>query len=354
MPKHCKIAIIWASFAGLATYVMLRKRLWKDADIKIFDMRKKFTYTPGLHECLWDGDRLKHLQFDLATYFPNEFVHEKVDHIQGTHQLVNASGELRSFDYAVIATWSRPQFYDNQTWMDYGYTIRYPEDLPRLNNEIPKADRIAVIWWGITGVEVASVIKQRRPQKHIMLVHSGKCVLDKMWWTYTSKKAEKYLQKQWIELFYGQRLKDLTKKSMILADGNEILSDLTILTAWIRADDEPYQAHLTFKNDYASLESDNIYLVWDAAMHGLMPTAHNAFFEWRRVAHLIADKIEGKQKAYWPLHNWKNLAIALWTKDGIMTFGNKWIYLPFFTGFAKRVVEKRVFFEFKHKILLPV
>ena len=354
MPNHCQIAIIWASFAGLSAYVMLRKRLGKEADIKIFDMRDKFTYTPGLHECLWDQPRLERLQFDVKTYYPNEFIHAKVERVEWHHVLVTETGEEWSFDYAIIATGSQPQFFGNEMWKKHGYTIRYPEDITRLNTDIPNSERIAVIWWWITWVEVSSVLKQQRPEKHIMLIHSGNIVLNNAAWLYSCATAERYLREQWVELRYGERLQDIHENSIVLSDGQEIACDMTILSAGVTADDEPYRSRLSFENSYTSLESDNIYLAGDVAMHGLMPTAHNAFFEWRRMANLIADKILGEQKAYWPLHNWKNLAIALWTHDGLMTFWHRGIYLPGLTWFAKRLVEKRVFFEFKHKILLPI
>jgi hypothetical protein len=75
-------------------------------------------------------------------------------------------------------------------------------------------------------------------------------------------------------------------------------------------------------------------------------------FEWRRTGHLIADKIQNKNKHYPPLQNRDKLAIALWNRDGILTNGIKWTYIPYFVGFAKRMIERRVLFEYKWKIML--
>ena len=351
--NHCDVAIVGASFAWLSAYLMLRKRLGKKVNIKLFDMRDKFTYTPWLHECLGDQQRLDSLQFCLRKYYGECFVHEKVHHIHDHHELCTESACNRTFDYAVIATGSRPQFFNNESRMKNGFTLRRPEDIARLNAALPVSEHIAIIGGGITGVETASVIKQRFPEKKVHLVHSRDIVLHTMW-SHIQQTAHAYLEKQGIQLHYGTRLQEVEKDHIILQDGTHIPSTLTIITAWVTADDSPSRPYLTFENTYTALESENIYVAGDVATHGLLPTAHNAFFEWRRAGDRIADKIQGIDKEYPPLYNRTNLAIALWTKDGIMTFGEKGWYLPRYTSFAKWIVEKRVLFEFKRRIPLPI
>jgi len=352
-PKHCTVAIIWGSFAGLSTYLELRKRLGNDASIKIFDKRDTFTYIPGLHECLWDEKRLATLQFGLAQVYKEDFIHEEIDHIDKNHSLCTKDNCWWTFDYAVIATGSKPQFFSNEQRKQNWYTIRRAEDIPILNRDIPKANIITIVWGWITWVETASVIKERRPNKTVQLVHSREYVLHDMW-TYTSRKAQSYLSNMWIRMLCGHRLKEVHENTILLDNEKTYASDVTILTAWITADDTSHAQRLTFNNTYTALESDKIYLAWDVAMHGLRATAHNAFFEWRAAWCCIARSIQWEENAYPELKNRTNLAIALWTKDGIMTYKDAWIYLPRFTWFAKRIVEKRVLIEFKHKIMLPI
>lgn len=351
--NHCDVAIIGASFAGLSAYLSLRKHLGKDVKIKIFDKRDTFTYIPGLHECLWNQKRLSSLQFSLKACYGDDFIHQEIDHIHEQHSLCTKDKCGRTFDYGVIATWSKPQFFNNKQWKTNGYTIRRAEDIEILNTAIPKAKTITVVWWGITWVETVSMIKQRRPEKTVQLVHSREKVLHTMW-EKNSSKAQQYLEKMWIIMLCGHRLQDVEKDHIILQNQETYPSEVTILTAWITADDEAYHPHLTFEGNYTALESDNVYLAWDVAMHWLLPTAHNAFFEWRAAGCCIAKKIQWDTHAYPELHNWTNLAIALGKYDGIMTYKDSWIYLPWFTWFAKWIVEKRVIFEFKHKIMLPI
>jgi NADH dehydrogenase FAD-containing subunit len=104
-----------------------------------------FTYTPGLHECLGHQERLKHLQFDLKAYYGDSFVQQEIHHIHGHHEICTKDACGRHFDYGVIATGSKPQFFENENWIKNGYTIRRPEDTAKLNTAIPSAQIITVV-----------------------------------------------------------------------------------------------------------------------------------------------------------------------------------------------------------------
>lgn len=350
---HCTIAIIWGSFAGLSAYIVLRKRLWKEVNIKLFDKRTHFTYTPGLHECIADTDRLSSLQFSFAQYYKQDYVHGDITAIRPHHEIQLADGTLWTFDHAIIATWSRPQFFGKQDREQYGYTRRYPEDVAQCNNKLHEAQSIAVVWWGITGIEVATMLKQRVPEKDIHLVHSRDRVLDHMD-TSVSDRIDRYMDKQGIIRHYGKRLQEVHPWAITLNDGSTLHSDLTIISVWVAAEDAAHEQHMTFDASYICKESPCIAIAWDVAMHGLAPTAHNAMIEGRRMWHRLADTLQGTEKTYPPLHNRETLAVALWAHDGVFTYQKRWVYIPYLTGLAKWFIEKRVMLEFKHKILLPI
>jgi NADH dehydrogenase FAD-containing subunit len=349
---HTHIAIIWASFAWLSSVLALRKRLGKNTTITVFDQRTKFTYIPGLHEAILDTDRLKSMQFDLATYYP-EYHHAKITTIHPKH-LTTADDEVWTFDYCIIATWSRTNFFWNKKREKYAYKVSYAWDIQKINVALqdPDCKNITVIWWGYTWVEIASAIAQhKREDQHVRVIHSRDRLFQRLS-QYISEKSLTWLHDHGVEVIMNQRVSDITSTSITLQDWSTIASDVTIASRWIQANDEAHRPHLTFEKDYQSLETDRIYAVGDVAMHGLITTAHNAMFEWRRIGYLIADHIEGLQKTYPPLTNRDKLAIALWTHDGILTNGKKGLYVPGLIGFAKWIIEKRVLIEFKWRVML--
>jgi hypothetical protein len=78
--------------------------------------------------------------------------------------------------------------------------------------------------------------------------------------------------------------------------------------------------------------------------------------EGRRVGRLIVDQIQiqWQHRSYRPLQEWKRLALALGTRDGLMTNGPHLIPLPGVTGMAKRLIQHRVMVEFMYHVMLPV
>lgn len=349
---HTQIAIVWASFAGLSSVLALRKRLGNEATITLFDQREQFTYIPWLHETILDTDRLTSMQFDLADYYP-EFHHSKIITICEDH-LIDEQWATRTFDYCIIATGSRTNFFGNKKREKYAYKVWYAGDMHKLTIALqdPNCKNISVIGWGYTGIEIVSVIAQRkRHDQHLRVIHSRERLFNRLS-EYISTTCLKWLLKRNVEVIMDQRVSDITSTTVTLANGSVLDSDVTIASRWIQANDELHRPQLTFEKSYQSLETDRIYAVGDVAMHGLYTTAHNAMFEWRRIGYLIADQIQWKTKKYKPLTNRDKLAIALWTHDWIFTNWKKWIYIPKFIGFAKWIIEKRVLIEFKWRIML--
>ena len=356
---HIHIAIIWASFAWLSTYLQLHKRLGKTAKITLIDERDHFTYIPSLHETLLDTKRLKKIQFDLSTYYQDDFMHAKVTQVSKEMLITTDTGKHIHPDYLVITTWSRTNMYDNTSFKQHTYTVRHPEDISVINTQLIQSKDICIIWGWVTWVEIASILSQRvRPDQHIHIVHSKQTFFqnfhDKVGqWT------KDRLEKNNIHIYMWSRASQVTSDTVILTDGTQIPSNCTILSTGIKINDEAHSEQLTFAhevctNGYCALENERTFVAGDVAIHGLYTTAHNAMLEWRRIGNHIADQIQWVQKNYAPLENWKEVAIALGERDGILTNNHRWFYLPYLTGLAKKIIEKRVMFEFKYKVMLPV
>ena len=249
--------------------------------------------------------------------------------------------------------------YSNSSFEKYTYTVRHPEDIWVINTKLRQANNICIIWWWVTWVEIASILSQRvRTDQHIHIVHSRKTFFDgfhdKVWqWT-----ADR-LERNNVHIYMWSRAQEVNSTHVTLNNGTQIPSTCTILSSGIKINDEAHSEQLTFAHEvctdgYCAIENERTFVAGDVAIHGLYTTAHNAMLEWRRIGNYIADQIQWVQKNYSPLENWKEVAIALGERDGILTNNHRWFYLPYLTGLAKKIIEKRVMFEFKYKVMLPV
>lgn len=347
------IGIIWASFAGLSAYLVLRKRLWDTVDITLLDMREDFTYIPGLHETLFASKNLKGLQFHLPTYY-KEFQQAIVKNISSDKILTLETWEQTSYDYIVAATWSGVNYFGNESFRKHTLPLRWAEDVKPLNEKLKTAEHITVIGWGFTGVEIAATCAQKKkPHQEISLIDAE----DRLFSTYVPKVSQKIqdrLTSHGVKLYQGQYAASVDEEYVYLSDGSKIPSECTILSSGISINDDIYSPKLNWYNSYSSTENKDIYICGDNAAFGLNTTAHNAMIEWRRVGHLISDKIQQTKNTYTPLVSREILALALGTRDGMFTNKTNASYIPYLTGLSKKIVEKRIMFEFKHKVMLWV
>lgn len=348
------VLIVWASFAGLSSYLVLRKRLWNTVKITLVDMENKFTYTPWLHETLLDTDHLQSLQFWLKAVYWDDFIQARVNRIWADHICTLCNWEQIHFDYAIIATWSRTNYFGKEDFESHCYSLRHPWDVAVLNTALEKSKDIVVIGGGVTGVEIASVLSERISKKQkVTLVHSRERTFD-TFHENVGRWTQDRLRKNNVHLELWNRATHTSDSTVTLASWKVLPSDCTILSSWIKINDEPYSHELSFELDYHAIESWDYFVCWDCALHGLYATAHNAMVEWRHVWHRLADLILQTPTSYEDLPIRKEVAIALWSRDGIVTNNYRWWYLPYITSLIKKVVEKRVMAEFRYKLLLPL
>jgi len=355
MSNHTTVAIIWWSFAWLGALLVLRKRLWKNVSIKLFDQRAHFCYIPALNEAILTPEsRLQDMKLSYKKRYPEEYIQEHVSKIE-SHQLTTASGKVWTFDYVVIATGSRTNFFNNSEREKNAFAVRYADDIPRINEKLrdPATKTITLVWWGYTGIEIAwTIALRKRPDQIVRIIHSKERLFDRLS-QYISDKSLERLQKNKVDVMLNKKVAGIWPDHITLQSGEVIDSDMTIVSRWIKLNDESFKPHLSFTNKYTSDDYDHVYLCGDVAAHGLIATAHNAMFEWRRIGHFIADKIQNREnKSYPPLQNRDKLAIALGPYDGIITNGEKGIYIPRLVGFAKRIIERRVLFEYAYRVML--
>lgn len=133
-------------------------------------------------------------------------------------------------------------------------------------------------------MEVATACKEAYPDITVRLIHSR----DRVFHQYDEKVSDRiaqYCAKKKIDIITNQRVKHISKTTIELSEGDEYPSDITILTAGIRINDDSHSDNLSFDETHATdkkycpVESDNVFACGDVACHGLSATAHNAMIE---------------------------------------------------------------------------
>jgi NADH dehydrogenase FAD-containing subunit len=139
---------------------------------------------------------------------------------------------VRTFDYAVIATGSRTNFFDNPVREKNAFAIRYADDISGINKKLSDASTktITIVGGGYTGVEIASTIALRkRPDQHVRIVHGKERLFDRLG-MYISTTTIERLHKHNVEVILNARVADIHTDSITLQSGEKIPSDMTIVS----------------------------------------------------------------------------------------------------------------------------
>ena len=337
-----KVIIIGAGFAGLSVLLGLLKK--KELfDIKIIEKDDCFEYTPSLHLCIGNQNYVKKIKLDLKKYYNEFFVKDNIKEIKKS--IVIGVKKNYNFDYLVIATGSRTNFYNKKDFETNTYPFKRTKDIELINSKLKKHQNIVVVGGGYTGVEITGILAEKH-QFNVTLINAGNHLLNNI---NHGEKIQEVLEKNNVKIINGKNVSVCNKKLIVLESGEKIKTDLTILSAGITLNE---LTDSKLNNDLSLKNNKNIFLCGDVAKTGNLSTAHNAMIEGRFVASNIISRVI-KTRVIKKKENWKILAVALGENKGLITFGEKNVYIPF-TGFLKWIIEKRILFEFKYRIRLAV
>jgi NADH dehydrogenase len=155
------VFIIGAGFAGIAA-----AKRFKGAGFDVFVVDKKQTsdFLPVLPDCLGRGINPRFLSYrteDIARTCGFEYINEEVISIDIQAKKILTKSGVFKYDFAVIASGSETNFYNNETVKRYAFKLDDASDASAISEKIKKNkfDNYIIAGAGYTGVEVAVNLK---------------------------------------------------------------------------------------------------------------------------------------------------------------------------------------------------
>jgi NADH dehydrogenase FAD-containing subunit len=342
-----KVVIVGAGFAGLSALLALLKNK-VNVDIKLIDKNDYFEYIPSLHLCLNDESKINKIRIPLEKYYSDYFV--KANVLGVTSKKVKTNIGDFNFDYLIIASGSKTNTFNNKFFEKHTLFAKNIDHIIQINKQLNKAKTISVIGGGYAGVEIASILA-KRTNKKIQIFDEEESLLRGS--NLESKiVATNTLLKKGVELHLGKRCLKCSKTHVFLPQ-KKVSSDMHILTAGIRPNNDFLNKNFgDLKKTLQTKNYENVFVCGDVSKIGLLPTAHNAMVEGRLAGYNVSMLIKQKSlKEIIPKPN--ILGIALGEHFGVIPIGNN-AYKSYLVGLLKLAIEKRIMFEFKRKIMLPL
>jgi len=303
LPKTNKkrIVIIGGGFAGIELIRTLRK---SNYEVVVVDKNNYHSFIPLLYQVATAGLSPGDISSPLREFLQNDdFLHfrlAEVNKIIPDQNKIDTSNGLLSYDYVVLATGSKTNFFNNKQIESQSLKLREIKDALQLRNELinsfeeallttdeidnQKRLNVVIVGAGPTGVELAGAIGELK--KHVLpkdypeldfakmniyLIEGANRVLPAMS-EKSGRRALKYLQKFGINVLLNTMVKNFEDGSVKLSNGENIYSNCLIWAAGVMGnivtglDEDSLEKSRYLVDDFNVVQGySNIYAIGDVA-----------------------------------------------------------------------------------------
>jgi len=333
------VLIIGGGFAGLTAMHALAR---SGAAVTLVDRNVYSTFQPLLYEVATAGLTAADVAYPLwsatfrlgAHYRKGELASLDLDRRVATLD----TGEELSYDYLIIATGVSAAFFGVPGAAEHALSLYTRRDAVTLRNALmdalesrnegltdPDVD-ITVVGGGATGVELAGALAELRnfalaavypnidrSMFHVRLIEMGTALLAPY-----NRKLRDYTRQQLVnrgvEVMLGTAIKEVRADSVLLADGSERRSDITVWAAgvagpdagWTRALPRGKGGRIEVGADLRVIGQDRVFAAGDIAINSAEPVpqlAQPALQEGKHAGEQVARLLSGMPTEPYSYHD---------------------------------------------------
>ena len=253
-----RVIVVGGGFAGLAAVAELYRA---GAQVTLVDRNIYSTFQPLLYQVATGGLNPGDVAFPLRVFAQKKAASFRAGELAGIdpagHRIALTDGTVLDYDYLVLGTGVSAGFYGVTGAAEHTLGLYTRRDavalrdhimarLERLDIEGPgKTVNFTVVGGGATGVELAGAMAELRAlddafpevdrrDERIRLVEMAPVLLAPF-----HPKLQAYalaeLRRRGVEVLLDTRIKEITEDQVILADGDELPSDVTVWAAGVSA-----------------------------------------------------------------------------------------------------------------------
>jgi len=255
-----RVIVVGAGFAGLAAVKALDRT---GAQVTLVDRNIYSTFQPLLYQVATGGLNPGDVAFPLRVFAAKHgtrFRHGELQSIDAAGRKITLTdGAVLEYDYLVLATGVSAAYYGVTGAAEHTVGLYTRRDavvlrdhvlarLEQLDIEGPgKAVNFTVVGGGATGVELAGALAELRAlddafpevdqaNENIRLVEMAPALLAPF-----HPKLQAYaldeLRRRGVDVHLNSKIREITEDQVILEDGNELPSDVTVWAAGVSAPD---------------------------------------------------------------------------------------------------------------------
>lgn len=289
---------------------------------------------------------------DVRVDFPDDdrvnYMFARVSEIDVEHQKISFHkvSDIMSYDYLIIGLGCEDNYHQVEGAEEFTESVQSFSKARHAGMTVGNLHgygKVTIVGAGLSGIEVASEIRESRPDLNIRLLDRGASVLKAFNPRIQAHVADWFLKND-VDVLHHANV-EYVEKDGVCNNGLCYINDVTIWTAGVQPHyltrTLPYEKddqHKLIVNDYYQIpEQPNIYVVGDCASSEFSPSAQLAGLQGEQIADVLCAVLRDEQPKKPKPIKLKGTLGSLGKSDG---FGN--MMAQPFTGFLPRLAKSGV------------
>ncbi|MFC4387043.1 NAD(P)/FAD-dependent oxidoreductase [Gracilibacillus marinus] len=298
------VVIIGGGYGGMnALHQLIDHDLPKDVQITVVDRNPYHSLKTEFYAIAAGTKSDKEVRIDFPVHEQVHYVFGEVTEIDTENEQIHMEEKIIPYDYLLIGLGCEDNYHGIQGAKEYTdsvQTIQRARQASIKVNNLPAYKQVSVVGAGLSGIEVASEIRESRPDLNIRLLDRGSSVLSAF-----DDKVQSYVE-DWfhrndVHILHHSNV-ELVAEGIFYNNGEGIESDVIIWTAGVRPHylvrNLPFEKDRHEKivvNDFYQVPTKpNVYIVGDCCASPFSPSAQLAGVQGEHVGAILATVLKGE------------------------------------------------------------
>ncbi|SFG24993.1 NADH dehydrogenase [Halobacillus alkaliphilus] len=293
-----RLVILGGGYGGLNILHGLLDDLPKDVHIVVVDRNPYHSLKTEFYTIAAGTESDRHARVDFPEHDQVEYVFDEIEKIDVENEKVlmkNFAYDI-DYDYLVIGLGCEDNYHGIEGAREFTESVQSFSQARSAGysiNNLGAYGKVTIVGAGLSGIEVASEVRESRSDLNIRLLDRGETVL-KAFDHKIQKYVEKWFHEHDVEVIHNANV-EYVERDGVCNNGLCYMNDVTVWTAGVQPNylvrelpfDKDVQ-HKVIVNDYYQVPShQNVYVIGDCASAEHSPSAQLAGQQGEKVAEVI-------------------------------------------------------------------
>ncbi|MRG88336.1 NAD(P)/FAD-dependent oxidoreductase [Salinibacillus xinjiangensis] len=344
-----KLVILGGGYGGMnILHQLLEKGLPEDLEVTLVDRNPYHSLKTEFYAIAAGTTADKDVRIQFPTHEQVKTAYGEIQQIDVENQtiVIREIEEPIPYDYLVIGIGCEDNYHGIEGAQEFTHSVQTIAKARRAGTAISNLDahsKVTIVGAGLSGIEVASEIRESRPDLTVRLLDRGATVL-KAFDSKIQDYVEDWFAKNNVDVIHNANV-EYVEEHAVCNNGSCFDSDVTIWTAGVKPnyliETLPFEKDDQGKvklNDFFQVPSQtNVYVVGDCASSVHSPSAQLAGQQGEKIAEVLNAVLKGKEPDMPKEIKLKGALGSLGKTDG---FGN--MFNQPFTGLLPRLAKTGV------------